>query len=175
MATKVELLQEAKELNLEVDENTTYNELLSLVSAKRKEEATEVEPEKVKNTTQKEAEPFLLMTSTLDHNVSRVLDPKKGLSLFKFGRKTKDGIIPTRVPKEYGQNLFDSYPGKYKIVEVPKEHKADLEGYFAKLIDAQDGIDDQIEEERIKKEIEEKEKRLAELQREGKAKKIVRE
>lgn len=168
MANKVELLEEAKKLTLEVNDDIPYNDLLSLVSAKKKEIEAKEEAEEVA--------PFVLLTSDILHDVTRVLDPiNKTLSQFKFGRKIKDGIIPTRVPKVYGDSLVRSYPGKYKVVEVPKQYTKNLKKYFAELIEAQDQVDDDVEKARIKAEIEEKQKQLEELEAMGKVKKIVRE
>lgn len=168
MANKQELLEEAKELGLDVKEDINYNELSSLVASKKKENE---EPKAV----EEEAD-FLLMVSDLDHNVAKVLNEKKGVSLFKFGRKDKNGgVVPTRVPKKFAEALMDSYPGKYKTVDVPKEHKKDLTGYFAKLIEAQDDIDDFNEQERLRQEIKEKEALLKEMQKAEKNKKIIRE
>lgn len=168
MANKQELLEEAKQLGLEVTEDTNYNDLASMVAAKKKE--NETAKEEVQETA-----PFILLTSDLEHNVTRVLDKDKGLSLFKFGRKVKDEVIPTRVPKEYGEALFRSYPGKYEKVDVPKQYAKKLPEYFEMLIDAQDEVDHQKKEAELKKELEEKQKQLKELQAQGKVKKIVRE
>jgi len=129
-----------------------------------------------------EGEPFLLLQSELVHDVSKVLDKKKGLSLFKFGRtkttkpfgKEKTVTLPTRVPEEFGKALLESRPEKYKIVEIP-EKVSDLEEYFAELIEFQDDHDNAEEQRELEERIAADRKRLEELEKLGKAKKVVRE
>ena len=165
--TKEELLKEAESYGLVVEETTPYNDLVKLVTQKRKEHQAIV--------AEIEEPTFLLLTSEREHDVTRVLDLKKGLSLFKFGRRKGDKMIPTKVPLPYAKNLLDSYPNKYKVVELPKEASKDVDEYFKTLILEQDAVDNKKEQERLETEIAEQKARLKKLQEQGIAKQIVRE
>lgn len=139
-----------------------------------KDESLETEEIKEVEETKKDNDDSILLASDIHHNVTRVIDVKKGNSLFKFGRRNGNNkVIPTRVPRKYGLMLLDTRPYKYK--EVRFTSKKDPQEYYAKLIEDQDAADEREEEKLLKQRMKEDEERLKLLQAEGKVKKIIRE